>query len=125
MTEGRCCDCGNFPRTCLSGSRLSWPRLEKARSGLVPTFQGERRNWLFPLGYKTVQGCWMLPRSPGSHRPGCCVITPVDVLAIEVANVQAGVWERRDGRWSESRAWRFVDIDDLVSCYVYAQPLSL
>ena len=22
---------------------------------------GERRNWLFPLGCTTVQGCWMLP----------------------------------------------------------------
>jgi len=39
MREGRCCDCGNFPRTHLSGSRLSWPRLVKARSELVPTFQ--------------------------------------------------------------------------------------
>ena len=56
---------------------------------------------------------------------GCCVVTPVDVLAIEVANVQVGVWERRDGRWSELRMWRFVDVDDLVSCDVYAQPLSL
>ena len=57
--------------------------------------------------------------------PSGDVVTPVDVLAIEVANVQAEVWERRDGRWSESRAWRFVDVDDLVSCDVYAQPLSL
>jgi len=48
--------------------------------------------------------------------PSGDVVTPVDVLAIEVANVQTGVWERRDGRWSESRPWRFVDIDDLVSC---------
>ena len=39
MREGRCCDRGNFPRTRLSGSRLSWRRLAKARSGLVPTFQ--------------------------------------------------------------------------------------
>ena len=53
------------------------------------------------------------------------VVTPVDVLEIEVANVQAGVWERRDGRRSEWQAWRFVDVDDLVSCDVYAQPLSL
>jgi len=30
-----------------------------------------------------------------------------------------------DGRWWESRAWRFVDVNDLVSCAVYAQPLSL
>ena len=59
--------------------------------------------------------------------PSGDVVTPVDVLAIEVAgkNVQAGVWERRDGRRSESRAWRFVDVDDLLSCDVYAQPLSL
>jgi len=56
---------------------------------------------------------------------GCCVGTPVDMLAIEVANVQTGVWERRDGRMSESRAWRFVDVDDLVICDVYTQPLSL
>ena len=38
MREGRCCDRGNFPRTRLSSSRLSWPTLAKARSGLVPTF---------------------------------------------------------------------------------------
>jgi len=43
------------------------------------------------------------------------------MLAIEIANVQAGVWGHRDGHWSESRAWRFVDIDDLVSCDIYAQ----
>ena len=55
----------------------------------------------------------------------CFVVTPVDMLAVEVTNMQTGVWERRDGRWSESRAWRFVDVDDLVSCDVYAQPLSL
>jgi len=47
------------------------------------------------------------------------------MLAVEVAKVQTEVWERRDGRWCELRAWRFVDINDLVSCDVYAQPLSL
>jgi len=47
------------------------------------------------------------------------------MLAVEVANVQTGVWERRDACWSESRAWRFADVDDLVSCAVYSQPLSL
>jgi len=45
------------------------------------------------------------------------------MLATEVAKIQTGVWERRDGRWGELRAWRFVDVDDLVSCDVYAQPL--
>jgi len=56
---------------------------------------------------------------------GCLVVTPVDMLAVEVANIQTGVWERRDGRFGESRAWRFVDVKDLASCDVYAQPLSL
>jgi len=32
--------------------------------------------------------------------PSGDVVTLVDVLAIEVANVQAGVWERRDDRVS-------------------------
>jgi len=39
MREGRCCDRWNAPRTRLSGSRLSWQKLAKARSGSVPTFQ--------------------------------------------------------------------------------------
>jgi len=80
---------------------------------------GERRSWLIPLGYITDQGCWMLPRSPNSHRQGCFVVTPVDMLAVEVTNIQTGIWERRDGRWCESQAWRFVYVN------VYAQPLSL
>jgi len=44
------------------------------------------------------------------------------MLAIEVTNIRTGVWERRDGRWCESRAWRFLDVNELVSCNVYAQP---
>jgi len=47
------------------------------------------------------------------------------MLAVEVTNIQTGVWERRDGRWCESRVWRFVDVNDLVSCDVYSQPQSL
>jgi len=47
------------------------------------------------------------------------------MLVAEVANIQTWVWERRDGRWGESRAWRFVDVDDLVSCDVHTQPPSL
>ena len=38
MRECRCCDRGNIPRTRLSGRGLSWLKLRKARSGLVPTF---------------------------------------------------------------------------------------
>ena len=37
------------------------------------------------------------------------------MLAVEVANIQTGVWERRDGCRCESRPWRFVDVTDLRS----------
>ena len=42
--------------------------------GWCRRYIGERKSWLFPLDYTTVQGCWMLPRSPGSHRQEmfCC-----------------------------------------------------
>ena len=49
MREGRCCDRRNFPRTRLSGSRLSWPKLAKARGGLVPMFQ--RREKKLPVSF--------------------------------------------------------------------------
>jgi len=43
IREGRCCDRGNFPRTCLFGSRLSWPKLAKASLGWCRRSIGERR----------------------------------------------------------------------------------
>jgi len=42
-------------------------------------------------------------------------VASVDMLAVEVANILTGLCERRDGRRCESRAWRFVDVDGLVS----------
>jgi len=50
MREGRYCDRGNFPRTHLSGSRLSWPKLAKARSGLVPTFPRREKKLAVSFG---------------------------------------------------------------------------
>ena len=115
-----------FPRTRLSGSRLSWPRLAKARSGLVPTFQRREKKLAVSFGsYNSPRLLDVAQESRLSPSGDGWVVTPVDVLAIEVANVQAGVWERRYGCWCESRTWTFVDVDDLVSCNVYAQPLSL
>jgi len=70
MREVRCCDRRNFPRTRLSVSRRSWPRLAKARSGLVPTFQRREKKLAVSFGCTTAQVYWILPRSPGSHRPG-------------------------------------------------------
>jgi len=48
---------------------------------------GERRNWLFALGHTAVQGCWMLPRSPSSHRQEMFCHNPVDMLSVEVTTV--------------------------------------
>ena len=103
--------------------------LAKTREGQVwvgadvPTAREETDCFLWVLQQSKVVGC--RPGVQALTVRGCCVVTPVDMLAIEVANVQTGGWERRDGRWSTLRAWRFVDVDDLVTCDVYADPLSL
>jgi len=54
MREGRCCDRGNFPRTRLSCSRLSWSKLAKARSGLVPTFQRREKKLAVSFGLYNI-----------------------------------------------------------------------
>jgi len=121
MREGRCCNAGIFSSTCLSGSRLSWPKLAKARSGLVPTFHRAEEKLAASFGSysspRLLDATQESRFSPLTVR-GCFVVDPV-----EVANLQTGVWERRDS--CELRAWRFVDVNDLVFCGVYAQPLSL
>jgi len=69
-------------------------------------------------------GYIVLPQIAGSRKipsiPSRCLLYP----AIEIANIQTGVWERQDGRRCESREWRFVDVHDLLACDVYAQPFS-
>ena len=73
----------------------------KARSGLMPTFQRREKRLAVSFGlYNSPRLLDVAQES--SLSPSGDVVTPVDVLAIEVANVQVGVWERRDGRWSES-----------------------
>jgi len=118
---GRCCDRGNFPRIRLSG----YPGRNSRRPGLgwCQRSIGGRRNWLLHLGRAVVYGC--CPGVQALTVRGHFVVAPVDMLAVEVANIQTGVWERRDGRRCESRAWTFVDVNDLISCDVYAQPLGL
>ena len=89
----------------------------------VPLLREEASCFLWVVQHSKVVGC--CPGVQALSVRGCFVVTPVDMLAVEVANIQAGVWERRDGRWCESRVWRFVDVNDLISGDVYAQPLSL
>jgi len=82
MRDGRCRHRGRFPRTRLSGSRLSWPTLAKAKSSWCRHSIGEKKNWLTPLGRTAAQGCWLLPWSPGSYRQQMfCYIAPVNMLA--------------------------------------------
>jgi len=50
MREDRCGDRRNFPRTRLSGSRPSWPKLAKARFGLVATFQRREKKLAVSFG---------------------------------------------------------------------------
>jgi len=133
MREGRCCDRGKIPRTRLCGSRLSWPKLAKTRSGLVPTFH----RWEETLAVSF--GSYNNPRLldvAQEYRlsPSGDVVTAVDILAVEIVNAQTGVWERLDGRWCESRAGRFADVEGGVQstlfcnfshCYFISSPNKL
>jgi len=124
MREVRCCDLWNFPRTLWSSSWLSWPTLAMARCGLVHFIdEGKTGCFLWVIQQSMVVGCF--PGVQALTVRGCFVVTPVDMFAVEVANIETGVCERRDGRWCESRTWRFVDVHDIISCNVYAEPLSL
>jgi len=129
MREHRCCDHRNFPRTHLSGSWLSWPKLAKATSGLVSAFQWQEKKLAVSFGLYISPRLLDVAQESRLSLSGDVLLRlqlpAVDMLAAEVANIQTGVWERWDGHWGESRAWRFVAVDDLVSCDVHAQLLSL
>jgi len=116
---------GTFQNTSVRQSAV----LAKTRKGHfwigadVPTAREETGCFLWAVQQSKVVGC--CPGVQAVTVRGCCVVNPVDMLAVEVTNIQTGVWKRRDGRWGESRTWRFVDVDNLVSCDVCAQPLCL
>jgi len=80
MREGRCRNRGNFPRTRLSGSWLSQPDTRRSID--------KRRNGLLPVGLTKVVGCCPGGRFLTVKR--CCAVAPVDMLAVEVANLQTG-----------------------------------
>ena len=109
MREGRCCDRGKFLRTRLCGSRLSWPKLAKTWSGLVPTFHRWEEKMAVSFGSynnpRLLDVAQEYKLSPSGD-----VVTPVDILPVEIVNAQTGVWERLDGRWCESRVWRFINV---------------
>jgi len=73
------------------------------RVAAVPSVRGETGCFLWVIQQSKVVGCG--PEVQALTVRKCFVVTPVDMLAVEVTNIQAGMRERRDGRWCESRAW--------------------
>jgi len=88
--------------------------LAETREGQVhvgadfPSVREEAGCFLWVIQQSKVVGCCPGVQALTVRR--CFVVTPVDMLAVEVTNIQTGVWERWDGRWCESRALRFLDV---------------
>ena len=82
-----------------------------------------KRRWEKELaasfGSYSSQNLLNVDQEPRPSPSGDFAVSPVDMLAPEVAKIQSGVWERRDGRMCESRTKSFVDVN------VYAQPLCM
>jgi len=74
----------------------------------VPSVGGETDCFYWVIQQSKVVGC--CPVIQALTVRGCFVVVPVDMLAVEVANIQTGVWERQDDRGCESRAWTFIDV---------------
>jgi len=107
IREDWCCDCANVPRTRPA---VGCPGLNSRRSsmGWCRRSIGERSSWLFPLGYITVQGCWMLPRSPGSHGQGMFYCNP---------SWHVGSWSHQHTNWSVGTSgWPLVWIAIVEVC---------
>ena len=99
---------GTFQEHACRG--VDCPRRNSRRPGLgwCQRSIGERRSWLFPLGYTTVQGCWMLPRSPGSHRQEMFCCNP---------SWHVGSWSHQHTDWGVGTSgWPLVWIASVEVC---------
>ena len=90
IREDRCFDRGNFPRTHLSGSRLFWPKLAKARSGLVPTFHRWEKKLAVSFGSCNSPRLFDFAQKPGSQRQEMLCRNP---------SWHAGNWSRQHTGW--------------------------
>jgi len=105
MREGRCCDRGNFlEHVCPA---VGCPGRNSRRPGLsigadVPSMREEAGCFLWVIQQPKVVGCCLGVQALTVR--GCSVVAPVNMLAVVVANIQTGVWERPDSRRCESRA---------------------
>ena len=57
ISEGGCCDLGNFSKICMTGKRLSESILTNARTWLYLYFSGQSGSWRHSLGYEVGQDC--------------------------------------------------------------------
>ena len=88
--------------------RLSWPKPAKARSERCRRSIGEGRNGLLPFDHTAVKGCWMLPRSLGSHHQGMFCWRP-----------QLTCWQLRSPTYRlgwETSGWPLVWIASVEAC---------
>ena len=105
--------------------RLSWPKLAKARSGLALTFHRWEKKLAVSFGLYNSPRLLDVAQESRLSPSGDVLLQPqLTCWQLKSPTYRLGC-ELRDGRWCESRAWRFVGADDLVSCDVYALPLSL
>jgi len=85
MREGRCSDHGTFLEYVCPAVGCPGRNWRRQGLGWCRRFIGERRNWLLPLGYRTVQGHLILPTyilvcagawrggARGAQFPGCLI----------------------------------------------------
>jgi len=103
MSEGRCCDRGNAPRTNTSVRQSVV--LTETREGQfrvdadVPSVSGETDSFVWVGQQSKVVRCCpeVQPLIVGTF----FAVTPVDMLAVEPAIIQTCAWERQDTSWCE------------------------
>ena len=106
-----------FKRTRPFGKRLFGPTLVKARSGLVPVFQRpeQKLSASLPLYRRARQ---LILAQPVKHSVRTVIIvTPVSMTTIKIASIKTWVREHWEIQRSQSRWWRFVDVDYFISTY--------
>jgi len=95
MREGWCCDCWNHLRTHVKQLVVMADtcKVQTPIVADVPSVREAGYSFYVVQQHKVVGCC------PGGQALTVrrCAIIPDDVLAVEVASMQTGVWEHQDG----------------------------
>ena len=107
ISEGRCCDLGNFSKMRLSGTRLSGPTLTDVTSGLTPSVPAARIKgghvlWVVERD-KAVK---VYPSNKSLSIGTAGSIVPVDMWTIKIASIENGVRAHWEIRRLQSHRWR-------------------